>query len=177
MSPEEIYETFPSLDSKAQAKFYAYLEGLSRPDVWAWEFLRVNRAYIQEWVTHADALKHLDGAPSPIFGAATQQAHQGRRDELLARATIGASKWGLHHTYQDPRVRGDDIDRSVLFWKPSLYEEHSPYLLREDSTPDDLPPSEWSRIFVILAHEGVWNWARDISRKRSSASCVRRKSY
>lgn len=25
----------------------------------------------------------------------------------------------------------------------------------------DLPPSEWSRISVILDHEGVWKWARD----------------
>ena len=24
----------------------------------------------------------------------------------------------------------------------------------------DLPPSEWSRIFVILAHEGVWKWGK-----------------
>jgi arylsulfatase len=37
----------------------------------------------------------------------------------------------------------------------------------------DLPPSEWSKISVILDHEGVWKWARGTSLKRLSASCVR----
>src|SRR3546814_8693304 len=40
----------------------------------------------------------------------------------------------------------------------------------------DLPPSEWSKISVILDHEGVWEWARGTSRKRLSASCVRLRS-
>ena len=40
----------------------------------------------------------------------------------------------------------------------------------------DLPPSEWSKISVILDHEGVWKWARGTSRKRLSASCERLRS-
>ncbi|MBG6116372.1 coenzyme A transferase [Sphingobium sp. AEW010] len=31
----------------------------------------------------------------------------------------------------------------------------------------DLPPSEWSKISVILDHEGVWKWARSTSQERS----------
>ena len=41
---------------------------------------------------------------------------------------------------------------------------------------DDLPPSEWSKISVILDHEGVWKWVRGTSRKRSSASCGKLRS-
>ncbi|WP_415644243.1 hypothetical protein [Sphingomonas antarctica] len=42
----------------------------------------------------------------------------------------------------------------------------------------DLPPSEWSKINVILGHEGDWEChRRSTSRRRSSASCVRRRSF
>ncbi|MBA3669269.1 MAG: MFS transporter, partial [Sphingomonas sp.] len=41
----------------------------------------------------------------------------------------------------------------------------------------DLPPSEWSKINVILDHEGDWEChRRSTSRRRLSASCVRRRS-
>ncbi|MDA0369266.1 MAG: hypothetical protein O2995_12825, partial [Proteobacteria bacterium] len=40
---------------------------------------------------------------------------------------------------------GRQDDRMVLAGLDSYWEH-------------DLPPSEWSRIFVILAHEGVWKW-------------------
>lgn len=45
-----------------------------------------------------------------------------------------------------------------------------------DAPPIDLPPSEWSKISVILDHEGVWKWVRGTSRKRSSASCGKLRS-
>ncbi|MCW1432404.1 PAS domain-containing sensor histidine kinase [Novosphingobium sp. JCM 18896] len=46
-----------------------------------------------------------------------------------------------------------------------------------DLIESDLPPSEWSKISVILDHEGVGKWARSTSRKRLSASCVKLRSY
>ena len=46
----------------------------------------------------------------------------------------------------------------------------------EPEAPVDLPPSEWPNFYFRIGHEGGMEWRGSTSRKRSSASCVKRRS-
>ncbi|WP_443478918.1 SOS response-associated peptidase [Novosphingobium aerophilum] len=53
---------------------------------------------------------------------------------------------------------------------------HEAMLDLNDRMPVDLPPSEWPKICFRFGHEGGLEWRGSTSRKRSSASCVKRRS-
>jgi hypothetical protein len=46
----------------------------------------------------------------------------------------------------------------------------------DDIAGTDLPPSEWPNFYFRIGHEGGMEWRGSTSRKRSSASCVKRRS-
>ncbi|MGE3744908.1 MAG: hypothetical protein AB7G25_04175, partial [Sphingomonadaceae bacterium] len=102
--------------------------------------------------------------------------HLCRKAHLRSAFSLGKPEWQFVLKAGEVKNTKDlayPIPPHVMTMIERYLEVYQPLLTKK---PTDLPPSEWPNFCFRIGHEGGMEWRGSTSRKRSSASCVKRRS-